>query len=927
MANTTEKIQYVFEGVTSGLKSAVAEVDKLLDKTQQKFASSSKSISSSMSKLAAAIPVAALGKAFAAATKESIAFVENLNLFTVAMGDSIKESTKFIDKMSELYGMDPSNLYRYAGNFYQLSDAIGAPAEASEILSLSLTKAANDIASLFNVDIETVVSNLSSGMQGMTRAVRKYGMDIRAVTLQQTAYNLGITTQVSKMSEADRQALRYLTMMEQVKNATKQVTTATDGASTVIGDFARNIETPANQLRIFKEQISQLGRAIGTFFIPIMQRTIYVINGFIMAIRTALQYIATLMGIDFKSFGGDVSKAEATASAIGDIGDAASNSAKKIKKLLAPFDELNILQEESGSNKGNGAGAVGGGTLDPALLEALKNTSLQLDEISMKARDVRDRVLEFLGFEYVMEINAETGELEKKLKWIPENFQNNLINKFPEWEKTIRSFFTNFKGIVEGFKKVWNSLVGVFDKVKQKLSSFIGQFVNDNSMSKWISSIPDSLNKLSDWIDEHSDTLANLALLIGGIWLAFQGASVIVPVISGFLTLASTLMSIASVITSITASVAGFVAAANPVTLIVLGIAAAIGAAYAISEPFRNSINGLFSTLGAVLQDTVNTIVSAYDAYIKPTLDGIWGLVQKVIDIFNALWSGCIGPVFDNIVAGFKSAWVETIDPILEEVIGIVMGVIDIFVSLGNIALNLVMFLVEHFGPPIASVINTIWNAIVVVFNNIGRVVEGLLEMLHGIIDFIAGVFSGDWDRAWKGIVDVFLGFGNACIGVFEACMNAVIGLVNSAISFIWNGIKALINGITGAIESIADFLGADINLQIGAEPPAIPYVSIPRIPTFLATGGVITRPTDAVLGEGTYDEAVIPLGNSPQMRELLQDFADVVQKNNNAPGPSESAPVQVHVYFGGKEIDAEIYQASKRGEKLVGAQPIRKEG
>ena len=222
-----------------------------------------------------------LGRWLAESVKQSISYIENLNLFSVATGEAYEESLKFVNSMAELYGMDPSNLMRYAGNFYQLADAISMPDKASAALSLGLTKATNDIASLFNVDIETVFENLSSGMQGMSRAVRKYGMDIRTTTLQQTALSLGITEQVENMSEANRQGLRFITMMQQANNAS--------------GDFARTIESPANQLRIFKEQVSQLGRAIGNFLIGPLTTAISYINGFVMALRMILQFIGSVI--------------------------------------------------------------------------------------------------------------------------------------------------------------------------------------------------------------------------------------------------------------------------------------------------------------------------------------------------------------------------------------------------------------------------------------------------------------------------------------------------------------------------------------------------------------------------------------------------------------------------------------------------------
>ncbi|MCM1220610.1 MAG: hypothetical protein NC548_39595 [Lachnospiraceae bacterium] len=393
-------LKKVLEGLSKICKSVAKAGFEVLKKAISSLKAKMDSSSGSIRSFTQLLGGAGIGHALSEATKSAISYIENLNLFTVAMGDSIDEASAFIDKMSELYGMDPSNLYRYSGYFYQLSDAIGTTSNASKVMSLSLTKAANDIASLFNQDIETVVNNLASGMQGMSRAVRKYGIDIRATTLQQTALTYGFTEQIATTSEANRQALRYLTIMQQVKNATKQVTTTADGATQVLGDFARNIETPANQLRILKEQASQVARAFGNFFIPIMQKTLYVVNGVLMAIKTLLQFLAALAGIDINAFGGEVSSgADDLASSVGGIGDAADKTAKKIKNLIAPFDELTILTEPT-DNTSAGLGGIGDDLLDPSLAAAIEAMELGLDEIRMKALDVRDKILELLGLRW-----------------------------------------------------------------------------------------------------------------------------------------------------------------------------------------------------------------------------------------------------------------------------------------------------------------------------------------------------------------------------------------------------------------------------------------------------------------------------------------------------------------------------------------------
>ena len=84
------------------------------------------------------------------------------------------------------------------------------------------------------------------------------------------------------------------------------------------------------------------------------------------------------------------------------------------------------------------------------------------------------------------------------------------------------------------------------------------------------------------------------------------------------------------------------------------------------------------------------------------------------------------------------------------------------------------------------------------------------------------------------------------------------------------------------------------------------------------ATGGVVTRPTSAIIGEGIYDEAVIPLGNSPQMETMLNRFAEI------AAGQQGGGETVVKVYIGDKEWDAFTYESAQRGQRIVGRKPVR---
>lgn len=845
-----------------------------------------------------------LGRWLAESVKQSISYVENLNLFQVATGEAYEESLKFVNSMSELYGMDPSNLMRYAGNFYQLADAISMPDKASAALSLGLTKATNDIASLFNVDIETVFENLSSGMQGMSRAVRKYGMDIRTTTLQQTALSLGLTEQVENMSEANRQGLRFITMMQQANNAS--------------GDFARTIESPANQLRIFKEQVTQLGRAIGNFLIGPLTTAIAYINGFIMALRMVLQFVGSVIGVVNSFFGGSTSdSAEKTldnvASGVGSVGSAAKESTKELKKMLAPFDELNLLQEPETDTGGVGGGGGGGGlgdlgTLDPAILKAIEEMQWKLDEVEMKAVKVRNAILAFLGFK------VEDGTI---LSWDAGILEQNLINKFPQWSKTIQAVFDNWSSIVEGFKKLFKSLGEVVTAVWDKILSFIEIFINDDSVSSFIEGLADSLNQLADFVSANADTIADFLIAFGvaltGIKAATGIANVIAPIIQFISAAGPALGSLATVVGIVLAVVAALALLSSQSTeladsmsnamsnvyqgFITIGesLASAFGQIWASMQttwtehmqpmlvalgdalaPVINTVSSLWSNLVTILDTAFQGIAQMYTESIAPAIDSFLDGVSSLCGLFESLWTEFVGPVIEYIGDGLASLWSSTLQPIVSDVMSIIGSLIELVMALwNNILAPLLDWIIQALGPGLTNIFRDIWDIVSTVISNIGSILRGLLQIIRGVLEFLVGVFTGDWERAWNGIVQIFAGLWNTIASILVTVVNVIISVINGAISLIWNAIISVINLFLEAANTVGGWLGYSLELGITASAPQIPTIPAPSVA--MATGGVVTSPTNALIGEGRYDEAVVPLGNSPQMKQFADSVADRV--------------------------------------------------
>lgn len=792
------------------------------------------------------------------AVNQSIAYTENLNLFTVAMGDAYGAGSAFVDQMAEVYGMDPSNLLRYAGNFYQLSDAIGASEEASSALALSLTKAGNDLSSLFNVPIETVINDLSSGMMGMSRAVKKYGMDIRSTTLQQTALSLGITESVKNMTEANLQGLRFITMMRQGANAS--------------GDFANTIESPANQLKIFKEQITQLGRAIGNFFVQPLATAIAYINGFVMAIRIVLQYIAKLLNIFNLSFGG-TSKisdgAKDVANSVAGIGGAAAESAKELKKLIAPFDELTTLDkptDTSGSGGGGGGGAAD--VMDPEILKAIEEMQQKLENIRMKAVQVRDTILEFLGFK------VKDGTI---LSWDASSFEKNLIDKFPQWTKTIQAAFDNWTDIVDGFKAVWESLASVVEKVWTKITGFISKYINDDSVSNWISTLGDKLQALSDWIDAHSEGIANFILLFGGFMIIGQ----VLPY----------LQKLWEVLTSV----------------------------WGVLQPFLAFLGGLSaSTLAiiALIGVVVATLIDLWNTD-EEFRDHVQDACSSVVTLLTDLWNSILKPIIDEVIKTVKDIYEGTIKPIVKQISEIILTLWS------GILQPILSWIVQSLGPSISDIAKDILAVVSWVVQNIGGFISGVLQIIQGVIDFIAGVFSGNWERAWKGIVNIFAGLFNSIASIVVAVVNVVITVINGLISLVYNAVVSFINLVANAINGIAGMLGFTLNLGIDAEAPQIPYIEAPRVG--MATGGVVTGPTQALIGEGAYDEAVIPLGNSPQMKQFADSVADRVNSEEQIQLLKDQNELlrqilkKTGVWLDGKEITRVVNRNQKVDSRAYG--------
>ena len=346
--------------VSNGFSAFPSKIQKLITSTEKYNASARKATSTTgkftsglkaLNVAAVAITFRKIGHFIAQAVTESNKYQEDLNLFTVALGQYAAEAQNYAEKVSDVMGIDPAQWLRNQGVFNTLLTGFGDTAERAQLMSQNLTQLGYDISSFFNISIEDAMQKLQSGISGELEPLRRLGYDLSQARLEQTALNLGVKESVSAMTQAEKAELRYYAIMTQV--------------TTAQGDMARTLEAPANQLRILQAQLTQAARAIGNIFIPALNAILPYAIAVVQVIREIANALANLAGfkltdVDYSG----VNSAAVGAGSLADNLDDAAGAAKKLKQYTAGFDELNVFAPNTGSGSGAGAGGAGGFDFD-----------------------------------------------------------------------------------------------------------------------------------------------------------------------------------------------------------------------------------------------------------------------------------------------------------------------------------------------------------------------------------------------------------------------------------------------------------------------------------------------------------------------------------------------------------------------------------
>lgn len=259
--------------------------------------------------------------------------------------------------------------------------------------------------------------------------------------------------------------------------------------------------------------------------------------------------------------------------------------------------------------------------------------------------------------------------------------------------------------------------------------------------------------------------------------------------------------------------------------------------------------------------DLMISLQKFWDKWGKPIFEKFCEAITLTGDTLRNVWKSFLKPIFDKVMEVLDDIWTEHLKPLVDnflDFVGVLItGALDIY---NGFILPVINWFVEKFGPPIAKVFGFIAETVGNVIGGVIDAVSHIIDALKGVINFVAGVFTGDWKRAWNGIKEIFSGIWNALVDIVKVPINFIIDLVNGLIGAIESGLNWIIDGINTLSWDIPDWVPFVGGETFGFD---VPNIDIPEIPR-LAQGTVVPANYGnflAVLGDNKREtEVVSPL-------------------------------------------------------------------
>lgn len=751
------------------------------------------------------------------------------NVVDTAFGSMAYKMEAFASTAITQFGLSELEAKKTGSTYMAMARGMGIAEEAASNMALTLTGLTGDVSSFYNISQEEAAKKLESVFTGETEALRQLGPVMTQANLQQYALSQGITKSVSSMTQQEQAMLRYNFVLNALSIAS--------------GDFLKTQDSWANQTRILAKNILELGANIGSILTTVLTPAVKVLNDIVANLVHATSVISAAI---VSLFGGQIQQntaiagsASAAADAENELAAGITGAANAAKKAQAGFDELNILQSNTG---GGGGGSTSGGmgsgststetSYDPG--EGLNTAEIE------RAAEIIKKIAD-----YVPVIAATLGGLK--------------LGRFISDLVTANTKADTLKGTI--------ALLG------KKAGITIGVTLAIAGIALEGKGIADAISQGLNGINFAEILGGGGALILGGTTIgASLGNAILGGAISGII--AGIPMFVTGVYESFTNGITPLSAALTMLGSTMAGTA--IGAI--IGGPAGAAIGALVGLVTGALANLAALVAENWDKIVE-----VWNqacgwfdenVIQPVSDFFSGMWdsiSGFASDAWEDIKSFFSPAieWFselfgeieQTIDDIFYNIGVIAEGCWDVIEEAWRIASN---WFDENVIQPISDFFSGMWDEVKSAASDAW---EGIKTVFSNVASFFGDIFS----EAWEKVVGVFSVAGDIFVDIKEGILTAFKEVVNGIITGINNVVAIPFNGINSALSAIKY-----INIM-GLTPfSGLQLIHVPQIP-YLAQGAVLppNKPFMAVVGDqkhGTNVEA--PLAT-------IQEAVAQVMKDN----------------------------------------------
>lgn len=722
------------------------------------------------------------------------------NVVDVTFSQMSKQVDSFAKNAVFSFGLSETMAKKFTGTFGSMAKAFGFNEQAAYDMSTTLTGLAGDVASFRNISQDEAYTKLKSVFTGETESLKDLGVVMTQSALDAYAMANGFGKTTSQMSEMEKVALRYKFVQDQLTLAS--------------GDFIRTSGGWANQVRVLKEQFDLLKATIGQGLINVLTPVIQVINqiiGKLMSLANAFKSFTEM--VTGKKGGGGASAAAAGMEAVaqsadkagaaaGSAGSSAKKAAKDMKNISTGIDELNVIAPETGSGEsGGGSGGGGGaagypvdefdmGEIVPPIEDADNKFQGLIDTINHLKQLFADGFK--IGF-------GDIGVIDSVKKSILE-IKNSLSDIFSS---------PDVRGAAIGFA---DSLALNLGKVVGSVSS-IGVSIADNLLGGLNLYLQKDGEKIKDYIVSMLNIGSRKAEIYGN---CAEAGSII----------ASSLQSEGA--KKITSAIIGVFAESF---MGVTKLSAQFGTDIldVITSPFVDNadyikttledtfsaVEPVFSSVADLVSEAFEKIGVFYDEHVSPMLasfkDGFTDIAELLLDVYNTYFL----PVLQNLSSRFVEFKDQYLSPLVDKFLDFGGKVADCITRLWTgVVQPFIEWFIINVAPVIANAIQGAIDIFFVLFNAVSEVVGGLLTTLGGVLDFLTGVFTGDWTLAWEGIKEIFSGIWEMLKGIVSGAIELISSIVVQAwtaisdqTTLIWNGIQALLSNLWNGLKSLVSTL------------------------------------------------------------------------------------------------------------------------